>query len=190
MYTSAPKRAGHLMVAGSRAQLMERLVRRPDVVLGHPNFRGVLADLLPENDDRLRLIATREGFALWSPLGANSQHDPAILPAMVEVRVRNLGKRSALTLRRRMHPRTMANLVSSICIFMMWTSLLVFSPHLWVALLMLPAFLVLPIMCARQSLIARARDRRAWDTLTETFIPLELAPSTSDAPFRVPDGRP
>lgn len=167
---------------------MQHILERPDVILGHPDFRGTLADLLPDDNDRMRLIATRFGFALWSPLGADAENDAAVLPAMVEVTVRNLGARSALTLRRRMHPRTFANLLSSLAIFLMWTSLLVFTPQLWIALLMLPAFLVLPMMCGHQAWLARARDRRAWDAITETLAPLELASGEHWTPFRSTPG--
>jgi hypothetical protein len=194
MGKGAPRRPGHLTVAGSRAALVRRLVERPDIVMGAPDFRGTLVELQDCDDDRMRLILTRRGFALWSPLGKpgeeGQEHEAAVLPAMVEVTVRNLGKRSALTFQRRMHPRTLANLVSSAAIFMMWTSLLLFTPQLWIALLLLPAFLVLPLMCVHQALRARTRDRRAWDALTETLAPLELAKHSSWTPFRISPSRP
>lgn len=163
---------------------MDRLLERPDVVEGHPNFRGTLYAAEAEHDDRMRLIATRRGFALWSPLGAKRDPGAGILPAMVEVTVRDLDGRCALTLQQCMHPRTFTNLASLAALSLMWMALAAFGPALWVALVMLPAFMVLPLMSGYQAWIARKRSRRSWDALTETFAPLELTRAENWAPFR------
>ena len=204
------KRSGHLLVEGSLEDLLSRLLARPDVTAGLPNFEGALDSALNEHeqaasspdsdvsvkdersdatepgaaDDRMRLITTRGGFALWTPLGPDQDQDPAALPMMVDVRVRRLDGRCALTLRRRMHPRTSANLASIITMGMVWAALALLSPQFWMALAFLPAFLVLPFMFVRHHQFAKTRQRRAWDALTETLAPLELPMHGDETPFR------
>ena len=163
---------------------MQRLLERPDVVAGHPNFRGTLDGNEGSCDDRMRLIRTRRGFALWSPLPPDVDANAGVLPTMVDVTVRDLDGSCALTLERCMHPRTIANLMSMLATTLLFAGLATMSPASWVLALMAPIFLVLPVMSTHQAWRARERSRRAWDALTETFTPLELTRSSPWMPFR------